>query len=190
MSLFSYTNHPVLFVASAGGVTLGVTLLLLPWKTVSFGNFSFQSSSDSQLKLTNGEGNCQETKFFQKIIRRLSLNSSHIEVTCKNQGILTKEDNIFLDKWTALFPKNLLKIDNEKFIEKQSFTINTFTEDMGNSEVIYKTVFKSDQFLNDEIIGKWKFEDWDVEGKTVDVVIPIKPETSLNIYLVHNTNKR
>ncbi|RAO94799.1 hypothetical protein DNK47_03090 [Mycoplasma wenyonii] len=194
MSLLTYTSHPVLFAASVGGVTLGVTLLLLPSKIISFGNFSFQSSPESQLQLTNGEGNCQVVSDLKKVIGEFLFpwRSSHVALGCETRGIIKNDDLILPRKWLALFPKNLFKKNVDQFSEGLRLNIESETKEQEVGE-IFETVFKSDSFssLDHQITGRW---DYDNEIKSKDLtsyfVRIIDPKITELIYFMFDSRDR
>lgn len=195
MSFLSYLSHPSLVVASVGGVSLGVTSLLLPWKTTTSRSFlsnSFfmnQSNTYGRNKQFEKSGTCNVIKGFQDVINKISSSLDHVAISCKNE----LNDDILEDSWVALFPLSLFKNEWKGELdisENKNFSIKTVTtEEEGNilrwDSNVFRTKFMSDKFLKGEIIGIWEYDDWDVlrNNKTVDIVT-LEGE-SKKIYFVH-----
>lgn len=161
MSFLTYTSHPVLFAASVGGVTIGVALLLLPWKNMSFGNLSFHSPSKTPLQLTSGEGNCEVVTDTKKVVQEVPFTfNDYVGVICEQRK---GDDYIFTTKWVALFPRSLFIEEVNELSTNHKISIETETYDpIANDEKgLFKTIFKSHWFIsnsNNQIIGEWNYE--------------------------------
>ncbi|RAO94937.1 hypothetical protein DNK47_02395 [Mycoplasma wenyonii] len=194
MSFLTYTSHPVLFAASVGGVTLGVTLLLLPWKQISFGDSwsnSFLSSSgfnpSSSKEPIERENNC-------KVVLLEKINTffpAHIAISCNTQG--DSQYDILGGEWIGLFPKNLFK-ESDKLTLRQQLNIQTWTKEPSEESPndFYITRFRSSRFVTKdaEIIGKWKYGEDSIDEKTIDFVQLENPYFSEIIYFVHGSKRR
>lgn len=163
VSFLSCLNHPGLVIASIGGISLGVTLLLLPWKTVTL-----QGSSLNQLSSTQSEGNCTIVDFsrnFRKISslrKKLSNRKDYYYISCNSLKRIKEEwDSIIPNRWEGAFPKSIFK--GKAWNKKQKLQvelkelndISHSERDLNEEEWPYRVTFSFKQFR--DLAGKWKY---------------------------------